>query len=128
MSISLHSVPQHTRYLYSAGSLGNGVAYPSGSTVLRTDTGEGDAALQCTTDSTTCSNTPPEMRAGEFYFPNGSTVPNLGYAIYYDYGYYRYSHTIRLNRQKSAFVTGQFRCEIPSAYGTMVNLFINVGM
>ena len=36
---------------YSAGNLGfylNGFAYPNGSTVLRTDIGEGDAALLCT--------------------------------------------------------------------------------
>ena len=32
----------------------NGVNYSNGSTVLRTDIGVGDAALQCTTDSTTC--------------------------------------------------------------------------
>ena len=50
----------------------NGVVYPNGSTALRTDIGEGDAALQCVTDSTTCcTNTPPEMRGGDYYYPDG---------------------------------------------------------
>ena len=47
--------------------------------MLRTDIGEGADALQCTTDSTTCCrNVPPEMRAGEFYMPDGDLVLSLG--------------------------------------------------
>ena len=105
---------------FSAGTLGfhlNGVVYPNGSTVLRTDIGEGDAALQCTTDSTTCcSNMNGEVHGGEFYFPNGSAVPIMGAATG---GYYRNrsSQLIFLNSQKSGVITGQFRCEIPDACG-----------
>ena len=46
-------------------------------------------------------------------------------------GYYRDrgSQLIRLNRQSpDGVITGQFRCEIPNVSGTMVNLFINIGM
>ena len=83
----------------------------------RTDIGEGDAALQCTTDSTTCcSNMNGEVHGGEFYFPNGSAVPIMGAATG---GYYRNrsSQLIFLNSQKSGVITGQFRCEIPDACG-----------
>ena len=54
----------------------NGVNYTNGSTVLRTDIGEGDAALQCTTDRDGCCS--GYERAGDFYFPNGEQVPILG--------------------------------------------------
>ena len=106
----------------------NGTTYPNDSTVLRTDIGEGNAALQCTTDNTTCcSNTPPEKRAGEFYFPNGSAVPIQGTATF---GYYRNrgSQLIRLNRRPNSVQTGQFQCEIPDGGGTIVMLQINICM
>ena len=94
--------------------------------MLRTDIGESDAALQCTTDSTTCcSNIPSERRAGEFYFPSGSVVPIRAAATN---GYYRDrgSQLIRLNRQPTGVMTGQFHCEIPDAQGTIVTLCIYI--
>ena len=116
----------------SAGTLGfylNGVAYPNGSTVLRTDIGEDANALQCTTDSTTCcTNTYPEMRAGQFHFPvSNVTVPFMGGVTN---GYYRdrQSQLIRLHRQPlSGTITGRFRCNIPQASGPPVDLYINIG-
>ena len=101
----------------------NGVTYPNGSTVLRTDIGEGAAALQCTTDSTT-----GEIRAGYFYFPDGSIVLREVDAPSNSYYRTRSSRLIGLHRQPAATQTGQFRCEIPDASGTTVNLFINIGM
>ena len=95
--------------------------------MLRTDIGNGKSSLQCTTASTTCcTNTPPEMRAGDFYLPGGGMVMLLGTTTN---GYYRTRGTrhIRLNRQSAGTITGQFRCEVPDASGTTVNLFINVG-
>ena len=122
-------------HMHTAGTLGfylNGMAYPNGSTVLRTSIGEGDAALQCTTDSTTCcrNSIGGETRGGNFYFPDtdgGGVVLNEGGATT---GYYRdrLSRFIRLHRQDTGTITGQFRCEIPDASGTMVNLFVNIGM
>ena len=97
--------------------------------MLRTDIGEGDAALQCTTDSTTCcSNQNGETRAGGFYFPDGSMVLNSVGAPSNSYYRSRSSRLISLNRQSAATQTGQFRCEIPDASGTTVNLFINISM
>ena len=109
------------------------MAYPDGSTVLRTDIGAGDAALQCTTDSTTCcrNNVGGESRAGDFFFPEASGggwgyVPSSHSATD---GYYRNrdSRLIRLNRQPSGVITGQFRCNIPRASGVDVDLFISIG-
>ena len=114
----------------TAGTLGfylSGVAYPNGSTVSRTDIGEGENALQCTTDSTTCCrNTPPEMRAGEFYMSDGSLVLLQGTTIN---GYYRSrgSQHILLNRRSSGTTTGWFRCNIPQARGPPIDLYINIG-
>ena len=118
----------------SAGTLGfflNGVAYPNGSTVLRTDIGEDTNALQCTTDSDTCcrNNIDGETRAGDFHFPAYyyDTVPNLETATD---GYYRdrLSRLIRLHRQPTGNITGQFQCNIPQASGPPdANLYINIG-
>ena len=107
----------------------NGVTYSNGSTVLRTDIGEGAAALLCTTDKVTCcTNALGETRAGEFYFPNGTWVPRLGYdPSIHTYYRSRGSRFISLNRINNGMETGQFRCEIPDASGTTVNLFINIG-
>ena len=107
----------------------NGVTYTNGSTVLRTDIGDGDAALNCTTDSTTCcTNAMGETRAGEFYFPDGSIVLSSGSAPSNSYYRTRSSRLISLHRRPTATQTRQFHCEIPAASGTTVNLFINIGM
>ena len=114
--------------LHTAGTLGvylKGVAYPNGSTVLRTNIGEGDDALQCTTDSAACCVT---QRVGEFYFPDGTVVPVSGQDITRTYYRDRGTKLIRLNRRSSGTITGEFLCEIPDASGTMVNLFITIGM
>ena len=95
--------------------------------MLRSDIGEGDDALQCTTDRVACCRLP--NRAGNFFFPNGDQVPvvgNLGSSGYYrDRG----DQLIRLNRQsENGVIIGQFRCEIPSGTSTNSMLFINIGM
>ena len=100
--------------------------YPNGSTVLRTDIGEGDDTLQCITDSTTCCT--GAGRAGEFYFPDGTTVPISGGDFTHTYYRSRSTGLILLHRRPSGVLTGQFRCEIPNASGMTVNLFINIGM
>ena len=93
--------------------------------MLRTDIGESDASLMCTTDSDVCCVY--ESRAGEFYFPDGTQVPVSDNNLTRTYYRNRISGAIRLNRRSNGTITGQFRCEIPDATGTMVNLFINIG-
>ena len=112
------------------GFILNGVNYTNGSTVLRTDIGEGDAALQCTTDRAgCCRNVLGETRAGEFYFPTRSMVLNSVSAPSNSYYRTRSSRLISLHRRSNGTLTGEFRCEIPDASGTQtVNRFINIGM
>ena len=135
MSCDLNSVFQKltkcllvniTIIIEALGFVLNGVTYPNGSIVLRTDIGEGDAALNCTTDRVGCCR-PSDGRAGDFYFPNGDQVLNMRNS---QSGYYRNRDTlvVRLHRRSVATETGQFRCEIPDASGTNVTLFINIGM
>ena len=94
----------------------------------RTDIGEGDNALQCTTDSTTCcrNNIGGESRAGDFYMPNGSLVL-LNHTTTNGYYRSRESQHIRLNRKDPGTITGQFQCNIPQANGALAELYINVG-
>ena len=96
--------------------------------MLRTDIGEGAAALQCTTDRAGCCRGSDGERAGELYFPDGSQVPILGpdrsIRTYYRS---RGSRFVSLNRINNGMKTGEFRCEIPDASGTTVTLFINIG-
>ena len=103
------------------------MSYPNGSTVSRTDIGEGTTALQCTTDKVTCcTNQNGETRDGYFYYPDGTLVPLMGDAIS-PYYRTRSSMLISLNRRSNIPTqpTGEFRCEIPDASGITVNLFIN---
>ena len=97
--------------------------------MLRTDIGEGDDALQCTTDSTTCcrNGIGGEIRAGQFYMPDGSQVPLMGVTTA---GYYRFrgSQSILLSRRSFGTTTGQFRCNIARAGGPPdADLYINIG-
>ena len=95
--------------------------------MLRTDIGEGDDnALQCTTDSDTCCT--GTGRAGEFYFPDDSVVLRSDSDLTRTYYRNRSVGLILLHRRPSGTKTGQFRCAIPNASGTVVNLFINIGM
>ena len=105
----------------------NGVTYPNGSTVMRTDIGEGDNALLCITDDPNCCSF-IFNRAGEFYFPDGTLVPNLGGIG--SSGYYRNRdiQLIRLNRQsQNGVITGQFHCEIPLSTNINSILYVNIG-
>ena len=105
----------------------NGVTYTNGSAVLRTDIGEGDAALRCTTDRAGCCRGGDGTAVGEFYFPDCSVVPVSGNDMSRTYYRNRGTGFIRLNRRSNGTLLGQFRCEIPDANGTTVNLFIYIG-
>ena len=101
-----------------------GVNYPNGSTVLRTDIGEGDDALLCTTDRVGCCS--GTGRAGEFYFPNGTKVPIPGgFPSVHSYYRNRGVGFICLHRRPHGYETGRFSCEIPDQTD---GIFINVGM
>ena len=62
------------------------------------------------------------MRAGEFYFTNGSVVLAIGNSPSNSYYRTRSTQMIGLHRRPTITQTGQFRCKIPDACGTAVNL------
>ena len=91
------------------------------------DIGEYDDALLCHTNKTDCCYLLP-YRAGEWYFPNGASVVNLGRS-YGEFYRDRGPQVVRLNRRKGTFATarGIFRCEVPDANYNMQTIYINIG-
>ena len=92
--------------------------------------GDGDSmGLRCLTDSTQCcrgSDNPSTGALGEWYFPDGTLVPD-GLVASRDIFRNRGPSVVRLNRRNNAqSPTGVYRCEIPDASGTNRNIFVGV--
>lgn len=84
-------------------------------------------SLQCITDRMPCCRY-YGVRVGEWYFPNASHVPPLGYY----YTYYRTrgdDGSVRLNRRSdSNFIeTGLFCCVVPDAMDNSQTVCANIG-
>ena len=91
-----------------------GVSYPNNSVLSLNDIGEfstGSAILCTTNRSPCCSSSDSTMRFGQWYYPDGSMVPNSGQ----DFNRSRRDNqTIYLNRRNNAqSPTGSFCCELP---------------
>ena len=102
----------------------NGKVYPNNSVISLSEVGENENALLCKTDLATCCATLPN-RFGEFFYPNGDTVSinKAGHGFYRDRG----AQEVRLNRRQGVTSpTGKFRCALPDASGTIINLFIHL--
>ena len=93
----------------------NNMSYANNSGIAITEIGEGANALQCRTDLTTCcSNILPEMRLGEWHYPDNSLVAtnSSGDGIYRTRG----SMVVSLHRRNGATQpTGLYCCEMPTA-------------
>ena len=91
------------------------MSYANNSEIPITEVGEGDNALQCRTDLTTCCrNMPPEMRQGEWHYPDYSLVNinDSGDGIYRTRG----SMVVYLHRRNGVTQpTGLYTCEVPTA-------------
>ena len=86
------------------------------------DIGEEDCALICYTNSSDCCV--PPVKAGEWYFPNGSAVRIKGDMK--DFYRSREGMTVRLNRRNNAMgPTGIYYCDIPGSNG--INMTLCVG-
>ena len=84
--------------------------------------GEGEAALLCITNAACC--TLPN-RAGEFIYPDGSTVrtERSGDDLYRNRGV----GMIRLNRRNGASLpTGVYKCQIPDSSGEIQTISITL--
>ena len=110
-----------------------GTVYANNSVIPITEIGETDlytssnTGLQCITDRSPCCGTLPN-RFGQWYFPNGATVPAQGGAT----TFYRNrgdDGTVNLNRLNNGVTmpTGLFCCVVPDATGVDQTVCANIG-
>ena len=101
----------------------NSMNLTNNSIVANTDIGTGAIALVCTTTYVfCCSSANPET---QWYFPNGSQVPNNPNLPY------RRTRgvivgTVSLNRISESTTTGIFHCDIPDANGYIQSLYVGI--
>jgi len=101
----------------------NGFNLPNNSIVTITDIGTGAAALVCTTIYTPCCNSAnPET---QWYFPNGSQVPNNPNLPYQRTRAIDPGRVI-LNRNSESTTTGIFHCDLPVASGSTQSLYVGI--
>ena len=127
--------------------------YQNNSLVTLEDIGEDDDALLCVTDLTACCRPPytgemgPDI--GNWFFPNGTRVPNgddnITSGLLWDFyrngtrvpngddnitsgllwDFYRTSsHSMILLNRRRGGVNGIYRCEIPDALGVTQTIYI----
>ena len=97
------------------------------------DIGEDDDALLChTTKIDCCTNSMGQIRAGDWYYPNGTRVGTIGHSVATGHTSYffrnRGTQIVRLNRASHPSERGKFCCEVPDAYNVIHSICINVGM
>ena len=99
------------------------------------DIGERHTALLCMTNNTHCCSrqyTYGGTIQGQWYFPNGTSVPNYYISNYHYFGdhYWEFYRNrglgvVRMHR-RSGGVVGLYRCEIPDANGVNQTLYIGL--
>ena len=104
----------------------NGAIIPNHGFVLLDNIGESSNSLHCLTDNTACcgrAQTPEGLILGDWYYPNGTGVVNLG--LQWEFYRNRGPSVVRLNRRRGG-VTGIYHCVIPDAAGVDQTMFIGV--
>ena len=104
----------------------NGAVIPNHGFVLLDDIGESPNSLHCLTDNTACcarAQSPGGGTLGDWYYPNGTAVPNNGWM--WEFYRNRGPSVVRLNRRRGG-VTGIYICEIPDTAGFAQTMFIGV--
>ena len=103
------------------------VQYTNNSVVTITDVGTGSAALLCTTTNTSCCSS--GNPATQWYFPNGTQVPNLGSSppsMTFSRTRSTSPAAVRLNRNPEATTTGVFQCDIPDDSGDLQSIYVGI--
>ena len=105
-----------------------GVSYPNNSVLSLNDVGDYSTgcAIFCTTNRSKCCSYPAD-RVGEWYYPNGSIVPNdaAGKDFYRGRGYNQTIHLSRRNNTQTP--TGSFCCELPDNSDVNHTLCVHLG-
>ena len=118
-----------------------GTTYQNNSLVALEDIGVGDNALLCVTNNTACcgrAQSPGGGILGDWFYPNGTRVPNSLIGIGYDPYYSRYRQfimwefyrnrgpsVVRLHRRRGG-EEGIYRCVIPDMAGVNQTIYIGV--
>ena len=125
-SMQLHILTMWQRS-FSFGSPGggvgfslNGITYQNNSLVTLEDIGEGDAALLCMTEYSTCCKQPAR---GNWFLPNGTRVPSSGQQ--WDFHRTRGNMTVSLHRRRGG-EDGVYRCEVLDAMNITQTIYIGV--
>ena len=102
----------------------NGVNLTNNSIVAMSDIETGVAALVCATTYRPCCSS-FENPETQWYFPNGSRVPNNP-NLPYQRTRVRELGTVILSRNSESTTTGHFRCDIPDATGVTQSLYVGI--
>ena len=107
-----------------------GTTYQNNSLVNLEDIGEGDDALLCMTDNTTCcarAQSPGGVTLGDWYYPNGTGVANsiVVAGVQWDFYRNRGQSVVRMNRRRGG-VPGIYGCVIPDT--TAVDQYVYIGV
>ena len=127
ITILLCYIPFSEVYLFLKGA-----KITNGSYVDAYDIGENDSTLLCHTNLHYCCNIYDGLRAGEWYFPNGSTVRIEGWNRNYNHDQPNYfyrnrdSQVVRLNRRGNPLESGLFYCIVPDANHINRILYTNI--
>ena len=105
-----------------------GAVLSNNSLVTLGDIGEGDDALRCTTDNTSCCQPPytqslSQTSLGNWIFPNGSRVPSSGGQ--WDFYRTRGRMVVLLHKRRGE-VDGVFYCVVPDKEGNEQTTYIGV--
>ena len=107
----------------------NGTTYQNNSIVALDDIGEDDDALFCITNLTTCCRGTNGSVLGQWFFPNGTNVPNefISETSQPKWDFFRDRHqmTILMHRRGGG-VIGIYRCEIPDLTNVTQTVYIGV--
>ena len=105
-----------------------GAVLNNNSLVTADDIGEGDNALRCMTDNSSCCR-PPYTESigpralGNWFFPNGTRVPSSG--VQWDFHRTR-GHMVVLLQRRRGGEDGVYRCVVPDKEGNDQSTYIGV--
>ena len=128
--VALHAFPSFSDAADMRFAL-NSTIYQNNSLVALEDIGEDGDALLCMTDNTMCcgrDQVPGRGILGDWFYPNGTRVPNRLVYFYRDiWDFYRNrgQSVVRLNRRRGG-VNGIYHCEIPDTAGVYQTIYIGV--
>ena len=101
----------------------NGMPLTNNSIVTNTEIGTGAAGLVCTTTYPPCCTS--ENPETQWYFPNGSQVPNNP-ALPYQRRRGTNPGRVILYRNSESTIMGIFHCDVPDASNTLQSLYVGI--